>query len=293
MTGGAQIKTAGGLRSSGEQKQSTEELPLISVVTVVYNGAAHLEQAILSVIGQGYGNVEYIIVDGGSTDGTLEIIAKYAERIDCWVSEPDSGIYDAMNKGIALAGGELIGLLNTDDYYEPDALQWVAERYISERTAGVYYGNHYLLQEDLNLRYKAYPHMKYWIGMCVCHQAMFVHRDVYRSIGTYDLFYNLSADYDFILRSCLGKIPYIALDKFVVNFRNTGSSSDNYLLSIKEAKDIHKKYFSTFSIARVIYLLRYFKTYFIFWLQKAVKSLFGNRILDKIRVLYLKVFYVK
>jgi glycosyltransferase involved in cell wall biosynthesis len=293
MIGSAEITMEGGLRTRGAEKRSLPQMPLISVVTVVYNGERHLEQAIRSVVTQSYENVEYIVIDGGSGDGTLEIIGKYEDSIDYWLSEPDNGIYDAMNKGIALARGELIGLLNADDYYEPDALRWAAERYLQEHSAGVYYGSNYLLQEDLNLRYKAYPHMKYWIGMCVCHQAMFVHRDVYRSVGTYDVSYKLAADYDFILRSCLGNIPYIALDRFVVNFRNTGSSSDNYLLSITEAKDIHEKYFNTFSIARVIYLLRYYKTYCIFWLQKPIKSLFGGRILDKIRVLYLKMFYVK
>lgn len=293
MTTGTACSFEGGLRSGGVARHSTPEMPLITVVTVVYNGAPHLEQAILSVLNQGYGNVEYIIVDGGSTDGTLEIIRKYEERIDYWKSGPDSGIYDAMNKGIALAGGELIGLLNADDWYEEDALERVADRYIRERTAGVYYGNHFLIQEDLHLRYKSYPHMKYWIGMCVCHQAMFVHRDVYRSIGTYDLGYRLAADYDFILRSCLGKVLYVHLDGFVVNFRQTGSSSGNYLLSIREAKEIHKKYFSPFGIARLIYLLRYYKTYVIFWLQRLVEAIFGDRVLDRIRFLYLKMFYVR
>ena len=107
----------GGLRSSGITKKSTDEKPLISVVTVVYNGEATLEQTILSVVSQTYENVEYIIVDGGSKDGTIDIIKKYECKIDYWQSEPDRGIYDAMNKGIGLAIGEWIYIIGADDFF--------------------------------------------------------------------------------------------------------------------------------------------------------------------------------
>jgi glycosyltransferase involved in cell wall biosynthesis len=100
---------AGGLRTKGLFKATSPAKPLITVITVVLNGERHLEQAIQSVIKQDYPHIEYVIIDGGSTDGTLDIIRKYEARIDYWVSEPDNGIYDAMNKGIALARGELSG----------------------------------------------------------------------------------------------------------------------------------------------------------------------------------------
>ena len=108
----------GGLRMQGYLKKAYEHKPLISIVTVVLNDAKHLEQAIKSVLGQTYDNIEYLIIDGGSTDGTLDIIRKHEKAIDYWVSEPDSGIYDAMNKGVSLATGDLIALLNSDDWYE-------------------------------------------------------------------------------------------------------------------------------------------------------------------------------
>src|SRR5690554_1584625 len=107
----------GGLRLQGLYKTSSEDKPLITVVTVVYNGAEFLEDTIKSVIEQTYDNVEYIIVDGGSIDGTLEIIKKYGHAIDYWVSEPDKGIYDAMNKGINLMCGGWVVFLNADDYF--------------------------------------------------------------------------------------------------------------------------------------------------------------------------------
>src|ERR1700742_4639960 len=107
----------GGLRLKGIKKQSEIDNPLVSVVTVVYNGAKHLEQTINSVLNQSHKNVEYIIIDGGSTDGTLDIIKRYEDKIDYWQSERDGGIYFAMNKGVSLAKGELIGILNADDFY--------------------------------------------------------------------------------------------------------------------------------------------------------------------------------
>ena len=96
-----------------------EEAMKVSIITVCYNSAKTIEHTIKSVAGQDYGNIEYIIIDGGSTDGTLDIIDRYKDKISVLVSEPDEGIYDAMNKGISIASGELIGMINSDDWYGP------------------------------------------------------------------------------------------------------------------------------------------------------------------------------
>src|SRR5687768_11172166 len=100
--------------------------PLISMITVVRNGAAHMEQCIKSVLEQAGANLEYIVVDGGSTDGTVEIIKKYEGKITAWISEKDKGISDAFNKGIAMAKGNIIGLINSDDWLEPGVLARIA-----------------------------------------------------------------------------------------------------------------------------------------------------------------------
>lgn len=286
-------KKEGGKRTKGCVLTSSSDRPLVSVITVVYNGEAHLAQTMASVLGQSYDNIEYIIVDGGSTDGTVKIIRRFENQIDYWVSESDQGIYDAMNKGIDLAHGDLIGLLNADDYYEPEAIKWVVGQYQKDQEKTIYYGNNYVIQEDLKLRYKSYPHMQYWRGMCVCHQALFVHKDVYGIIGKYDTHFKMAADYHFILRSFFSGISYRYINEFLVNYRNTGLSSDDYLLSIGEAKDAHKMYYTNFSFERFVYLLFYYKTFFIFYLQKVINAIFGPAILNKIRSIYLKLFYAK
>src|SRR5574344_822546 len=131
----------GGIRTKGVNKKSTVDRPLITVVTVVYNGEKTLEQTILSVINQTYDNVEYIIIDGNSTDKTIDIIKKYEDKIDYWQSEPDKGIYDAMNKGIDLATGDWINFMNSGDLlYDSNVLKDVFYKK-NYKDVDVIYGN--------------------------------------------------------------------------------------------------------------------------------------------------------
>lgn len=109
-------RVEGGLRIQGYFKRNLPDKPLLTVITAVFNGAQHLEETILSVIGQTYDNVEYIIIDGGSTDGTLDIIHQYDDAIDYWISEKDSGVYDAWNKGIKISTASWILFIGSDDY---------------------------------------------------------------------------------------------------------------------------------------------------------------------------------
>jgi glycosyltransferase involved in cell wall biosynthesis len=287
------LKKEGGLRTAGGVEKSTSEWPLISVVTVVYNGAAHLEQTIASVLGQDYDNVEYLIVDGGSTDGTLDILGKYDDRIDYWVSEPDQGIYAAMNKGLQLAGGELVGLLNADDFYQPGALGKVAESYRTEGSHGIYYGDNIVLQEDLALKYRYHATLRYWQGMPMCHQAMFVHRDVYARLGMYSLRYRFAGDYEFLLRAVAANIEFIHLPDYLTSYRNTGLTSVHYTRSLAEAKQINRKYCGAFSWRHIRYLLGYGKTLALYFLQKLLLVLCGQQVLNRCRLLYMEKVIVK
>lgn len=283
----------GGLRNKGALKSSSPDFPLITIITVVLNGGRYLEQAIQSVVNQDYPNLEYIVIDGGSTDGTLDIIRKHEDRIDYWVSEPDNGIYDAMNKGITLAHGELIGLLNADDYYEPHALQAVATVYVAAPSTGIFYGNCYILQEDMGLRYKSYGHTRFWRGMGFPHQAMFVHRAVHDSMGTYDTAYRIVADYDFVLRALEGGIPLSPVDALLVNYRNTGLSGRNLFATMNEMRTINRKHFGLLSLSHAGFLILFAKSCLLLALEKAICLIFGNRILAWARTAYTKNIIAK
>lgn len=191
----------GGIRLKGIDKQSRPGEPLVSIITVVLNGEKHLEQTICSVLEQDYPNLEYIIIDGGSTDGTLDIIGRYEDRIDLWQSEKDGGIYFAMNKGISLAKGELIGIINADDFYKPGAVRRVTGA-DAKRQASVYYGDMELVQAPpLTMK----PDVAKMNEMpSIFHPTCFVKRSVYEQAGAFDTRYKISADYDFLLR-CLRK----------------------------------------------------------------------------------------
>lgn len=169
----------------------------ISVVTVCFNSAKTIERTIKSVLNQSYKNVEYIIIDGGSTDGTLDIIRKYESRIYYWVSEPDKGIYDAMNKGMQRAAGDLIEFLNSDDWFEDGALQKVADAWNRER-ADVYFGDYYFVFADGTCEHKHvlkddYEKLPY--EMKLNHQATFIRREVALK-HPFNLGYRIAADYD-------------------------------------------------------------------------------------------------
>ena len=189
-------KCEGGLRTQGYFKRSAEDKPLITVITVVFDGGKHIEKTILSVINQTYDNVEYIIVDGDSTDGTLDIIRQYECQIDYWVSEADKGIYDAFNKGLKLSTGVKIGFIGSDDIFYKKAIKYVA-----------LYNNYDIVIGAVSINGKikhGYHPSRYFLGLGHCisgHSVgLFVDKNVYKNIGVYSQKYPISADSDFILR---------------------------------------------------------------------------------------------
>jgi len=245
----------GGVRFKGRSRPSAHHGPLISIVTVVYNGEKHLDQTIRSVLSQTYENVEYIIVDGGSTDRTLDIIRTHEDRIDCWVSEPDSGIYDAMNKGIGLAGGDLVGLLNSDDWYVDGALAEVARIYADgDGKNRVIAGKWGIILESMDLTIEAAPSLRFHAGMPLCHQAMFVPKATYDSVGLYDTGYRYAADLDMVLRLHTSGVPFAFSDKVLVYFRASGASDRYFRDSVREASGIIRTHlpFLTYAAYRVI-----------------------------------------
>ena len=189
-------KCEGGLRPQGYFKRNAEDKPLISVITVVFNGEKHIEETIQSVINQTYDNVEYIIIDGDSTDGTLDIIRQYECQIDYWVSEPDRGIYDAFNKGLKLSTGVKIGFIGSDDIFYKKAIEYVA-----------LYNNYDIVIGAVSINGKikhGYHPSFYFFGLDHCISShsvgLFADKNIYKNIGTYSQMYPVSADSDFILR---------------------------------------------------------------------------------------------
>lgn len=222
-----------------------------SIVTVTYNSGKTVEQTIKSVLLQSYSNFEYIIIDGASTDNTLEIVKKYAEldkRIR-YISEPDKGIYDAMNKGIEMATGDAVALLNSDDYYESDALEKIAD-YMPENGKYVIYGMIRIIDEEKEDRIMLSSHHSLPKRMMM-HPACFVSKAVYEQY-LYDVSYKSAADYELFLRLYQDKeIEFIPVYEIATNFRTGGMSSS--FTSLLETNDILYKYGH---INRKTYLIR-------------------------------------
>ena len=170
----------------------------ISIVTIVRNDAAHIAETIESVLSQDYPDIEYIVIDGASTDGTKEIVEKYRDRLAAFVSEPDKGIYDAMNKGIRLAGGDVIGMINSGDKYYPGAFQTVAQAFGENPGRRIFWGD---VQYEHLGRVRGFRKENRYIGAFAPHPSMFVPRHVYEEIGLYDDSFRLLGDYDFMYRA--------------------------------------------------------------------------------------------
>jgi glycosyltransferase involved in cell wall biosynthesis len=179
----------------------------ISVVTVCFNAVATIERTILSVQSQSYPNIEYIVVDGASNDGTLDVANKYADKISRLISEKDEGIFDAMNKGTAIATGEVIYFLNADDcFFDEGVLDDVARAFEEDRSRMLVYGNVILKDGPPGvLNFPARPFQKRSISEFLhnsfCHQAVFVRRTLFARLGPFDLRYKYSADYEWIIRA--------------------------------------------------------------------------------------------
>ena len=214
------------------------KIPLISVITVVYNGDKHLQQTIDSVYNQTYKNIEYIIIDGGSTDNTINIIKQNEEKISYWVSEPDDGLYHAMNKGINVANGELIGLINSDDWYELNATELVVEAYLKYPTKKIFHGYRYDVLENGERKEYRFDNsgfrFKYY-GMTYSHPSMFISKEVYKD-NRYNTKFKIYSDYQLILKAFL-KNPndFCYIEKPLANFRLGGiSSQSTFFYELKE-----------------------------------------------------------
>jgi len=272
-------KAEGGLRTQGYFKHNQTEKPLISVITVVFNGVEYLEQTINSIIGQTYDNVEYIIIDGGSMDGTLDIIKKYAGQIDYWVSERDEGIYGAMNKGVSVASGQWLNFMNAGDwFYSDDIITLIGDGHAD---IDFIYGDHELRYPTFNTFYKALSLSEIWKGMVFSHQSLFVKRLLMIKSPFNTTKYKTSSDYNFISNIVFDKktCSYY-VNKCFSSVDMDGYSGNNLYNYIIENYKIAKKYNKSY------YLHIYYLYKFISAIPKEfIKNNLSIKYVDSIRKL--------
>jgi glycosyltransferase involved in cell wall biosynthesis len=231
---------SGGWRTRGVTVASDHQ-PLVSIVTIARNGVTTFERAMQSVLSQEYPRVEYIVIDGGSTDGTLDIIRSRDDRIAVWVSETDAGISDAFNKGIAFARGDIVGILNSDDWYEPGAIS-AAVHALAESGADIAYGKLQYWQNDRRTYLVTSDASLLERGMTVGHPTVFVRRACYERFGLFRLDFRQAMDYEWLLRAKAGGARFSYVDLCLANMQGGGLGDRHWRQSqveVARARAIH------------------------------------------------------
>lgn len=207
----------------------------VSIITVTKNSARTIEDSLLSVLKQDYSDIEHIVIDGDSSDGTQTILQKYRYNIDRIISEPDNGIYDAMNKGIHTSSGEIIGILNSDDIYAYDAVISDVVEIFQDESIDVVYGDlWYVRTDDVNkivrrFRSSDFKPEKLKYGIAPAHPTMFIRKSIFDKFGLYNDSYSISADFEFIVRIFKdGEISAHYLPKVMTKMRMGGISTRNW-----------------------------------------------------------------
>ncbi len=220
------------MRLAGIRKSSLPNKPLITVITVVFNGESTIKDTIESVLGQTYDNVEFIIIDGGSTDKTLDVIRRYQDKIDYWISERDRGLYDAMNKGIALASGNYIGMLNSDDYFASSSSLEILASNMNSTNADLIFATLDIVDSRnpdrilRKYRVRTYSSFLMRIGIMPPHPTVYCKKTVYLHAGPYRLDYRIAADFEMLVRLLLRhKVTWHFVDEVVVKMRAGGIST--------------------------------------------------------------------
>jgi glycosyltransferase involved in cell wall biosynthesis len=217
----------------------------VSIITVCRNSESNISFAINSVLSQTYSNIEYLVIDGDSKDSTMSIVHSYGDDISYSLSEPDRGIYDAMNKGLELATGDVICFLNSDDFYlHAKVIEQVAEVFNENLNSEMVFGNvDFVCPFDLKRSIRAYSSFNFSpsymrFGFMPAHPATFIRRRAYKKVGGYKLGYKIGADFEWFVRALVvHRLPYVKLNQTLVRMREGGVSTSglkSYLLSSKE-----------------------------------------------------------
>ncbi len=251
------------------------DYPLVSIITVVFNEKKSLKKTINSVISQTYKNIEYIVIDGGSTDGTIDVLRHHENQIDTWISEPDDGVYDAMNKGLKLASGQWVNFLNAEDtFFSNDTLSDIFSNINNSKFKLIYGDWINVNDKSLNNHIKSLPylnseHLKYRFQMN--HQSLFVKN---QNLPDYDLTYKIKADYQWVIDivESLNDEEVLYLSKPLVKYDIEGLSATALLLNLKEYIYLTKRNFGFFQVIKNsnIYI-KYLIKYILFKSKKLMK----------------------
>ena len=249
---------------------------LISIITISYNSKKTIERTIKSVLAQSYTDFEYIIIDGASTDGTLEIIKKYEPLFDGrmkWVSETDHGIYNAMNKGVAKSAGDVIGIVNSDDWLEPTALESIATMIgANDYSNKVFCGSMMFHYEDgSSIYYKADEKKfkegapQYSLNRGLFHPAMFVPKAIYDQYGMFDESIKVSADVDFIFRCFEAGVEFVFKDVLISHMSDGGASN---IIDLKVFRNDYKRFLTNRGLDGFSLCWHLYRRYFILLIKK-------------------------
>lgn len=257
--------------------------PLFSIITITFNSEKTVERTLKSVLNQTYKDYEYIIVDGASKDGTMDIVRKYEPLFEGrmkWKSEPDTGIYNAMNKGIMRSTGEIIGIVNSDDWLEPDALNVVAglaekedDKYNALCCGSLYFhyvsGEKQLFKSNKERFYAGIPHHSYNFG--IYHPAVFVGKHIYESVGAFDENFKIEADTDFIYRCYKENKKFVFTDLPLSNMADGGASND---INIKKYYREKKYFIKKNNLKGIVAITTMLKFLVIIFLKKYLPASF-------------------
>jgi glycosyltransferase involved in cell wall biosynthesis len=262
----------GGLRTQGYFKTTFHNKPLITIITVVFNGAKYLEETILSILNQSYDNAEYIIIDGGSTDGTLDIIKKYQQAIDYWVSEKDNGISDAFNKGVLLSSGDYINFQGDGDgFYTPFSLEKVTKMIGMKKNAlisgKICRADELGAQLYISKQQKSFDKKSLLLRMSLPHQGLFTSKKFFKKYGLFDVNNVYCMDYEHLLRAYSNFPEVIFVNEVIANWRADGLGNGKTLDILKEYDQIKKtnkvaNFLLLFLIKYLILFKFYLKEYF-------------------------------
>ena len=252
------IKKEGFCISIQLSKPWDSQKPLVSIITVVYNAEDCLEPTIKSVLNQTYENIEYIVIDGGSTDRTLSIIKKYEKYISYWQTEPDKGIYDAMNKGIALCKGTLVGIINAGDKYTDDAISSVVSTH-QKYPSSILIGSCQVILSTPSQWVIASGSVDRLPYKMIPHPSVFVPLAVYEEQGIFDISFKIAGDYDFVCRCYSNSVGFTEIEE-VITIASPRGVSGNYYLTEAEYMKIRMRHKSLSSAYSILLSLRSFFT---------------------------------